>query len=226
MNKKTLGFGIVFIASLLLFMLLTLLVKVVDVRQWSWTKEMIGFYAINTKFAYLASEENKLLDLASDGLLVLAILVIAVYGVLGFIQLIKRKSLFKVDIDIIIFGIGLVLSLLVYLLFELLKFNYRPILVDGILESSYPSSHIILVSFVGLVAPYLFSKRTKNHDLAVLSYAFGGICIFVTFVGRVFSNQHWLTDGIAGLLLGVSLAFLVFAAIEFLNYKKSLKQEK
>ena len=57
----------------------------------------------------------------------------------------KRKSLLKVDYDIILLGVYYILIILAYLMFEIIPINYRPILINGVMESSYPSSTTLLV---------------------------------------------------------------------------------
>ena len=66
----------------------------------------------------------------------------------GFIVwtiLIQRKSLFKVDYDILVLGIYYIIVIFGYLIFEMIPINYRPILIDGFMEASYPSSTTRLV---------------------------------------------------------------------------------
>ena len=49
------------------------------------------------------------------------LLLILIYGCIGLYQLIKRKSLFKVDKEIIKLGLFYVLMLIVYIVFEKIK---------------------------------------------------------------------------------------------------------
>ena len=67
------------------------------------------------------------------------------FGMLGLLQWIRRKSIAKVDRDILLLGGYYILVILDYLIFEMIPINYRPILINGVMEASYPSSTTLLV---------------------------------------------------------------------------------
>ena len=120
------------------FIIFTILVKVIDVQPVG--AEGSGFAGLNTAvFSLLGT--NHFCYLATQLFGVLAILVAAVFAVLGFVQLLKRKSLLKVDREILMVGIVYVLVIILYILFEKLAINYRPVVLDEGLEASYPSTH-------------------------------------------------------------------------------------
>ena len=73
------------------------------------------------------------------------IVVCLVFAGVGLIQLIKRRSIFKVDADIMILGVYFAVVILAYVIFEIIPINYRPILIEGRMEASYPSSTTLLV---------------------------------------------------------------------------------
>lgn len=84
----------------------------------------------------------------TDWLSLIPIFVAIGFAALGLWQLIRRKSVFKVDYNIIVLGGFYVLVMAVYLFFEAVVVNYRPVLIDGFLEASYSSSTTVLVMCV------------------------------------------------------------------------------
>ncbi|MBP1564911.1 MAG: hypothetical protein J6A58_04045 [Oscillospiraceae bacterium] len=86
-----------------------------------------------------------------------------IYGAIGFVQLLQRKSLLKVDIDILLLGVYYVIAIFGYLIFEMIPINYRPILIDGRMEVSYPSSTTLLVSSVMPTVIFQIDRRIKNR---------------------------------------------------------------
>ena len=96
------------------------------------------------------------------------IFICIIFGGIGFVQLIKRKSLFKVDCDIILLGIYYIIVIGYYLIFEMIPINYRPMLVEGFMEASYPSSTTLLVLSVMPTLIYQVNYRLKNDALKKL----------------------------------------------------------
>jgi undecaprenyl-diphosphatase len=130
------------------------------------------------------------------------------YGLLGLSQLIKRKSICKVDSDILILGGFYIAVMAVYLLFEYVVINYRPILINGLLEASYPSSTTMLVMCVMPTALIQIKSRFKNTKLKVCFIIIITAFILFMVIGRLISGIHWLTDIIGGALLSVGLVGL------------------
>ena len=126
-------------------------------------------------------------------------------AILGLVQLFSRKCLLKVDRSIIALGIFYILVVGAFLLFEVMAINYRPVLIDGRLEASYPSSTTLLTLTVMPTAVMQLRERIKNK--AVLRGFTVAIAVFTLFmtVGRLFSGVHWFTDIVGGVLLSVGL---------------------
>lgn len=188
------------------FIVLTGLLTFVNVKNVAITNTDIGLSFINK--ISLKLNYNELLDKISDIFLIISIALIALIAFLGVTQLIKRKNLFKVDKQILNFGICLLIMAFLWILFEKVVINYRPILINGEKEAAYPSTHIMIVTFVTLAASYLISYYLKNKINNKLIYSVSILIIIATFTFRFISKMHWLTDCIGGVLLGLILYYI------------------
>ena len=135
-GKRLLCIGCVFN---IVFIIWTLLIQRVDVRPLGVRGTNIGFATINCWFHKLTGVHMKIYTI-TDWLGLVPIFICVIFGVIGFVQWIKRRSIHKVDYDIILLGIYYILVIFGYLIFEMIPINYRPILIEGFLEASYPSS--------------------------------------------------------------------------------------
>lgn len=203
MKKKL----IVAISMLASFIVWTLLVRFIDVKAIGPSSSSVGFATLNG-FVHNLTETNLLLYKITDWLGLVPIFVALCFAVLGFVQLIKRKSLLKVDYDILALGIFYIAVMAVYVLFEYVVINYRPILIDGYLEASYPSSTTMLVLCVMPTALMQLITRIKcvvfKRFVAVAIFAF---TVFMV-VGRILSGVHWITDIVGGVLISAGLVTL------------------
>ncbi len=198
------------------FAAFTLLVKFVDVRSIGPAGSSVGFASANGSFFDLFGQ-NAVWDKLTDLCLLAALLSAACFAVLGFFQLIKRKSLFKVDCDLYALAGFYVLVAVFYLLFELIVINQRPVLVDGALEASYPSSHTLIVCSFMLAAIFQTEKRIRNKNLKTGLIVIFALIIVLTAIGRLLSGMHWLTDVLGGLVLGASLGMLYISVARVLE---------
>lgn len=202
-NAKKLILSLLF---LLLFIVWTFLVKFIDVQKIGPLDSEVGFAVLNG-FIHNLTGENLSLYILTDWLSIVPILFVFAFALIGLIQLIKRKSLLKVDYDILVLGGFYIAVFALYALFEVVVINYRPLLIEGILEASYPSSTTMLVLCVMPTAIMQLNSRIKNKALkmSVISV----LTAFVAFmvVARLLSGVHWLSDILGGVLLSVSLVF-------------------
>ena len=204
-QNKYIWFGVGLLA---LFVLFTVLVVTVDVKPIGRQESDVGMATINEKFNSFTGYNETLYEV-TEKVGYFAFAVIAVFGVIGLMQLIKRKSLLKVDKDILVLGGFYVVVLACYVLFEKLVINYRPV-IDGVdeLEASYPSSHTLLFVAVMTTAVVQINHRVQKSSLKAILSAICIICALVVIGGRAFCGVHWLTDIIGGLLLAASLCAL------------------
>ena len=155
----------------------------------------------------------------TDWMGLVPIFICLIFAGVGLVQLIKRKSLFKVDRDIIILGIYYVVVILGYSIFEIIPINYRPILIGGVMEASYPSSTTLLVLSVMPTLVEQVNRRLSNVTLKriidVASIAFSAFMA----IGRMISGVHWFTDIVGGVLLSAGL-FVIYKAAVMLSMKK------
>ena len=147
------------------------------------------------------------------------IFVCMIFGGIGILQLIKRRSIFKVDYDIILLGIYYIVVILSYLIFEMIPINYRPILIEGCMEASYPSSTTLLVLCVMPTLIEQMNRRLENIKLKKRIKALV-ICFSVFMVlGRMFSGVHWFTDIVGAIILSTGL-FCIYKATILLCYRE------
>lgn len=202
-NAKNLVLSLSF---LLLFIVWTCSVKLIDVQKIGPLDSEVGFAVLN-EFVHNLIGENLSLYILTDWLSIVPILFVFVFALIGLIQLIKRKSLLKVDYDILVLGGFYIAVFALYALFEVVVINYRPLLIEGILEASYPSSTTMLVLCVMPTAIMQLNSRIKNKALkmSVISVLTAFIAFMV--VARLLSGVHWLSDILGGVLLSVGLVF-------------------
>lgn len=203
--------GITFLA----FIVFTILVKFVDVQAVGPRDSLIGFATLNLAVLNACNLEGLLWYNLSEIIGYLAIIVAGVFAIKGLIQLIKRKSIKKVDKNLLILCGLYLLVVLFYLFFEVVVINYRPVLLVGKgLEASYPSSHtmlslVVFISAIPLVNSYVQSKGLK----IAINVIFIAIAV-ITPIARVVSEMHWFTDIVGSVLLSASLLTAYNAVIE------------
>lgn len=210
MKKKTQRNFCITGCLLLAFMLWTMLIQYVDVQAIGPKESMVGFATINSAFHDLTGV-HMLIYTITDWLGLVPLLVVLGFAILGLIQLIKRRSLLKVDYDILVLGGFYIIVLATYVLFEICIVNYRPILIDGFLEASYPSSTTLLVMCVMPTAMMQFHERIANLIArATIQYIILAFTIFMV-IGRLVSGVHWFTDIIGGILLSGGLVMMYYS---------------
>jgi undecaprenyl-diphosphatase len=213
--KKKYQKSICIAGSLLLsFVIWTLLVRFIDVKAIGPAGSSVGFSAMNGRMRDLIGV-NMTLYTISDWLGLVPIATAFGFAVFGLAQWIKRKHLCRVDHDILYLGVFYIAVIAVYVFFEMLVINYRPFLIDGYLEASYPSSTTMLVLCVMPTAAMQLNTRIKSHALKRCVCAL--ITLFTGFmvIGRILSGVHWITDIIGGMLCSTGLVMAYRGVCQF-----------
>ena len=198
---------IVSMCLLAAFVLWTVAICFLDVRAIGPQGSFVGFAGING-FVHNLTGVHWGLYYITDWLGLVPIFVCMGFSILGLIQWIKRKSICKVDYDILVLGGFYIVTIATYLFFESVVINYRPVLIGGSLEASYPSSTTMLVMCVMPTAIMQFGNRIKNKVLRnIIAVA---IITFIAFmvIGRLICGVHWFTDIVGGALLSAGLVMM------------------
>ena len=214
MNNKKRNFLISGIL-LLIAITFTILVKVVDVKQIGVNNSSIGFATLN-QFIFETTGVNMIWYHITDWLGLIPVFMAIVYAFIGLIQFIKRRSIFKVDKEIILLGLYYIIVIALYVFFEKVIINYRPILMNGFLEASYPSSHTLMTICICGSAILINKKLFNNKITKVINYL-SIIIITITVVGRLISGVHWFTDIIGGILISSGLLMTFYSLLSIIN---------
>ena len=207
-DKKKFLIGAGFLAA---FVLWTVLVSLVDVRAIGPNGSSVGFATLNG-YVHELTGVNFPLYTITDWLGLVPVGVAFGFAILGLVQWVKRKSLLKVDRSLLALGGFYVVVLAAYIFFEIVVINYRPVLLGGYLEASYPSSTTMLVMCVMPAAMIQLYARIENdvfRRCVMIS-----IAVFIVFmvIGRLMSGVHWLSDIIGGVLISAGLV-IIYASV-------------
>lgn len=221
-TKKYLITGAALIAA---FVLWTVLIMSVDVKPVGQNGTDIGFSTVNVWFHALTGE-NMTVYTVTDWLGLVPIAICMGYGFLGLCELIKRRSLFKVDADIILLGVYYILVIFGYLVFEMIPINYRPIPINGYMEASYPSSTTLLV--LSVMPTLVFQTYRRSKSLKVRRAVAAAAVLFSAFMvtGRLTCGVHWLTDIVGSVFLSFGLFYVYRGAVEFADGRKRDKENE
>lgn len=193
-----------------LFIVWTILVLTVNVEPVGPMETKVGLSRFNL-FVHNLIGVNMLLYDITDILGLIPICFAAGFGVLGFVQLIKRKSLFKVDPTILSLGVFYIIVICSFLFFEKVVVNYRPVLIEGALEASYPSSTTLLTLCVMPSSILQLKLSIKNKFIFILTSVLISLFTVFMIIARLISGVHWITDIIGGVLLSGGLVCSYFA---------------
>jgi undecaprenyl-diphosphatase len=213
MNRKTKW--IISGIFLALFLLWIVLLKTVDVRPVGPAGTSIGFATVNTAFQD-AFTFNKLLYTVTKLLGVLTIAVAGAFAIFGVVQWIQRRKLLRVDLEIRNLAVLYVVFAALYVFFEKVIINYRPMIMPNETEpeASFPSTHTMLVCVVMGSTILLLKKYIHNDVLRLILQIVSALIIVVMVVGRLLCGVHWLTDIIGGVLISAALVSAYAAMID------------
>ena len=207
-NRKKIIASVSFLVA---FLLWTVAVATVDVQPIGPENSRVGFASLN-QFVHQLTGIHMTLYTITDWLGLVPIGVAFGFAILGLVQWIKRKSLLKVDRSLLALGGFYMVVLAAYIFFEIVVINYRPVLLGGYLEASYPSSTTMLVMCVMPAAMMQLHERIKNDVFRRCMMI--SIAVFIAFmvIGRLMSGVHWLSDIIGGALLSAGLV-IIYASV-------------
>ena len=173
----------------------------------------VGFSQLNQKVHDLTGV-NMLWYNITDYIGYGAIGICLIFAIVGLLQLIKRKSLFRVDREILALGGLFAVTIGFYVLFEKFIVNYRPVIMPGETEpeASFPSSHTVLIVVVMIAVMMIIDLYVSDLFTGLIR----ALCVMITVVavaGRLYCGVHWLTDIIGGLLLSAMLLFIFSGVI-------------
>ncbi len=215
-EKRNLLTGLGLISA---FVLWTVLIQCVDVQAVGQNGTKIGFADFNVWFHQLTGVHMTIYTI-TDWLGLVPVFICLCFGALGFVQLVKRRSLLQVDPDLTLLGVYYVIVIACYLIFEMIPINYRPVLIEGRLEASYPSSTTLLVLSVMPTLMFQVDRRAVNPPIKKAATVF--VIAFSAFmaIGRIISGVHWATDIVGSVLLSAGLFMLYQSAVMYMDRAK------
>ncbi|MBO4846467.1 MAG: phosphatase PAP2 family protein [Lachnospiraceae bacterium] len=217
-NKKYFVISAVFFC---LFIIFTLMVKYIGVAPVGPENSKVGFATLNKAISD-SLPYNDLMYNLSEVLGYVAILTVGIFGLFGIMQLFIKKGFTKVDKDLYILCGLYACALLTYIVFEKVIINYRPVILEGELEASYPSSHTMLAVTFMMAAIQQFSmrlKKEKSRQMVLIACALVGIGVIIT---RIISGVHWITDIIGSVLVSLAWFMLYLGMIATIYPDKKL----
>ena len=182
-------------------LLMTILVATVDVQPVGVEGTNLGFASINTGF-FNKFGENHTFYLLSKLAGLVCFAVAGGFGIFFLVSLFRCGSLQKVDRNLTALMLLYLATAIVYVLFEKFAINYRPILRDEGLESSYPSTHAMIAYVIMVSAVDQWNIYIKNEKLLTAVTAISFLILALVIVSRILSGVHWITDIIGGILFG------------------------
>ncbi len=192
--------------------LYTLLVKFVDVGAIGPEGSKVGFQHLNQLFQNVIGRSDIMYQMTKY-LGILPFVFVGYYAIIGLKQFLKKKSIKKVDKKILYLGGFYILVGITYLFFEVVVINYRPVLVDGLLEASYPSSHTMLALCICLSSLLIENQYIQKKAVPIVHYATIALMVFLVG-GRLLSGVHWITDIIGGIIISLALVSIYKDAIQ------------
>ena len=218
MKKEPKNYAMIGFALLAAFALWTFAIARLDVRPIGPRESMVGFATLNGAFHKLAGV-HMTLYVITDWLGLVPFGFALAFAILGLVQWIRRKRIWAVDYSILVLGGFYLAVIAAYLYFESYVVNYRPVLINGFLEASFPSSTTLLVMTVMPTTVMQLRSRIRNSFLkksvSALLIAFS---VFMV-VGRTVCGVHWLSDIIGGALLSAGLVMMYHSIIGGKNYE-------
>lgn len=204
MKRKHFFTGVFLIAA---FFLWTILLGIMDVQPIGPQGTMVGFAGLN-QAVHVFTGVNMTLYTVTDWLGLVPLGIMFGFALLGLSQWIRRKHILRVDRSILTLGVFYLVVMAVYVFFECYVVNYRPVLIEGKLEASYPSSTTILVLCV--MPTVIMQLGTRIRSRIIRRWVSVAMMLFAAFmvIGRLLSGVHWFSDIVGGVLISAGLVML------------------
>ena len=178
-------------------------------------ESIVGFSTVNLFFKNLLGY-NPLFYKISSILGYGIILITVMFFVYTIFDIIKNKSLSKIDRSLFFLMVYYFLLVIVYIIFDkVVVINYRPVILKTTLEPSYPSTHTFLAIAIMSAANTQFRLKIKDVDLCSKVNIIFTIYTFAVVFSRFLSGVHWFSDIIGGILLGAAFGILYKAIVLF-----------
>ena len=200
---------------LVFFVLFTWSLTFIDVQPIGPYGSSVAYASINKAVHNLFGVNMTLYNI-TDWAGVVAIFIALGFAILGLAQWIKRKHIWKVDSSILTLGVFYLLVFGAYVFFEFHVINRRPVLINGILEASYPSSTTMLAMCVLPTAMMQFHRLIKNTRVRNTVNTLCGLFTAFMVIGRLVCGVHWFTDIIGGLIFSIAMILLYCSANKFI----------
>ena len=211
---------------LILFCIYTLAVKFIGREPIGPEGSKVGFAGLNKWFRDLVGYNEAWYQI-SKFFGILVILTAVMFGLLGFIELIRRKNIWNVDMNYYSLGFFYVIVGIVYVFFELVAVNYRPVIEEGgTLEASYPSTHTMLAICIMGSAILQFGRLVRDPHKRFVMNSGAFFIGFMTVFARAMSGVHWITDIIGGLMLSFGMVLLYKSTYIRIEAMKELEARK
>lgn len=200
---------------LVFFVLFTWSLTFIDVQPIGPNGSSVAYARINKAVHNLFGVSMTLYNI-TDWAGVVAIFIALGFAILGLAQWINRKHIWKVNSSILILGVFYILVFGAYAFFEFHVINRRPVLINGILEASYPSSTTMLAMCVLPTAMMQFRRLIKNTSIRNAVNTLCGLFTAFMVIGRLVCGVHWFTDIIGGLVFSIAMILLYCSANNFI----------
>lgn len=218
-QKKQMKQNVIVTALLFaVFILYTVAVQTVDVRPVGPEQSEVGFATVN-EFIFNLLGEHLLWYQITEWCGIAAMAAAFGFAVLGLVQLLRRKSIRRVDQSIIALGGMYLAAVAAYVFFEIYIVNYRPVIMGEGLEASFPSSHTMIVLCIMGTAMMQFHSRIANRAVRLAVNTGAAVIILITVAGRLVSGVHWFSDIVGGVILGLAMIMLYDSMVRYMACK-------
>lgn len=168
---------------------------------------------------------NEILDIISDVFMIGGLLLMFIAFGTGLYQLISRKGFKYVDLDIYLFGGEIIAMIIIWIVFILFPIASRPI-VGMPFESSFPSTHVMIVTTTYLSFSWIICKRYPNKSwVKIATYSFAIASTIIISILRIVSGMHWIADCLGAILISLTITSL-FMIIDYTKNGTSNNMKK